>query len=534
MYRFSSRSSRHAKTVLEIFHDILSKEKLDKRDIGLIVDRIIVYENRIEIKLRDDVDALLRCDDEAQTEEIANFNGDTENIERTAEKYNSVVVQSAKNQADKVFRVNVINGGDPLEIYTDREGEVIFKKYSPIGELSAFAGQYAETLHKTCGLCVAICDRDSVIACAGIPRKEYSDKALSEALEGILEGRSLYHYAEGQEPVNGGTQLRLVAGAVLFRLMLNVALALVPAGNDDGQAMFFADPVTGAADEVIAPLIGVIEERFTRLKTLGADYAEEALTARIAGRPRPSRQPQQRTGKPSLLIDIQNNLKAQQSAGYKHWATIENLKRAAETLNFLTEHGISSYEELTERCNVPLRFGLPRLFQQGLHILAEGVVLPFLPLGFSIFRLQGGLPGGEFIHFGPEPLGGGQGYGVQPFQFPCRRLKPMTRTEAIKEFFKKAVLPVAIAGLLYCIFKSACIRNGELDLLWLWILCGLPFGIHRMCVWIVPGGSSLGGGAALFALNFIIGGLIGGFVLVWRLLVAAWYVPLTIYRLIVG
>ena len=88
------------------------------------------------------------------------------------------------------------------------------------------------------------------------------------------------------------------------------------------------------------------------------------------------------------------------------------------------------------------------------------------------------------------------------------------------------------AAVLY--FQSACIRNGELDLLWLWILCGLPFGIHRMCVWIVPGGGSLGGGAALFALNFIIGGLIGGFVLVWRLLVAAWYVPLTIYRLIVG
>ena len=66
------------------------------------------------------------------------------------------------------------------------------------------------------------------------------------------------------------------------------------------------------------------------------------------------------------------------------------------------------------------------------------------------------------------------------------------------------------------------------------LLCGLPFGIHRMCVWIVPGGDSLGGGAALFVLNFVIGGIIGGFVLVWRLLVAAWYVPLTIYRLIVG
>ncbi|MEE0301915.1 MAG: DUF6050 family protein [Blautia sp.] len=55
-----------------------------------------------------------------------------------------------------------------------------------------------------------------------------------------------------------------------------------------------------------------------------------------------------------------------------------------------------------------------------------------------------------------------------------------------------------------------------------------------MCLWIVPGGGSLGGGIALFALNFIIGGVIGGFVLAWRLIVAVWYVPLTVYRLIVG
>ena len=74
-----------------------------------------------------------------------------------------------------------------------------------------------------------------------------------EAVEQVLQVG-----AAGQEPVDGGTQLRLVAGAVLFRLMLNVALALVPAGNDDGQPMFFADPITGAADEVITPLIGVI------------------------------------------------------------------------------------------------------------------------------------------------------------------------------------------------------------------------------------------------------------------------------------
>lgn len=195
------RANRHAKTVLEIFHDILSKEKLDKRDIGLIVDRIIVYENRIEIKLRGDVDALLRCDDEAQTEEIANFNGDTENIERAVEKYNSVVVQSAKNQVDKVFRVNVISGGDPLEIYTDREGEVIFKKYSPIGELMDFAASYAETLYKTCNFPVAVCDKDCVIACAGISKKEFLDKKNSEEAEKIIENRSLYTHAPTKEKI---------------------------------------------------------------------------------------------------------------------------------------------------------------------------------------------------------------------------------------------------------------------------------------------------------------------------------------------
>ena len=94
------------------------------------------------------------------------------------------------------------------------------------------------------------------------------------------------------------------------------------------------------------------QERFTRMKTLGVDYTEEAITARIVGRSRPSRQPKHRSGKISLLIDIQNNIKAQQSAGYRRWATIENLKRIADTSNFLTEHGISSYEELLDRCEV--------------------------------------------------------------------------------------------------------------------------------------------------------------------------------------
>ena len=99
----------------------------------------------------------------------------------------------------------------------------------------------------------------------------------------------------------------------------------------------------------------------------------------------------------------------------------------------------------------------------------------------------------------------------------------MTRGEAIKDFFYKTILPVAAAALLYCIFWSACVKNGELDYLWLWILCGLPFGIWRLRLWIVPGGGSLGGGIALFALNLILAGIIGGFVLAWRLIVAVWY-----------
>ena len=96
----------------------------------------------------------------------------------------------------EIRRTMRIREGDPLEIYTDREGEVIFKKYSPIGELASFASQYAETLHKTCSLSVVICDRDAVIACAGVPRKDYTDKKLSDELEQVIESRSLYFYKD--------------------------------------------------------------------------------------------------------------------------------------------------------------------------------------------------------------------------------------------------------------------------------------------------------------------------------------------------
>ena len=91
----------------------------------------------------------------------------------------------------EIRRTMRIREGDPLEIYTDREGEVIFKKYSPIGELNSFAMQYAETLYKTADLPVAICDKDSIIACAGIPKKEFLDKRVSPAVEEVMQGRTV-------------------------------------------------------------------------------------------------------------------------------------------------------------------------------------------------------------------------------------------------------------------------------------------------------------------------------------------------------
>lgn len=75
--------------------------------------------------------------------------------------------------------------------------------------------------------------------------------------------------------------------------------------------------------------------------------------------------------------------------------------------------------------------------------------------------------------------------------------------------------------------------HGALDYVWRRILCGLPFNLHRMFLWIIPGGRSFDSGIAILAFNVIIGGVIGSCVLVLRLLVVAWYVPLTAYRLII-
>jgi len=89
----------------------------------------------------------------------------------------------------EIRRTLRIREGDPLEIYTEKDGEVIFKKYSPMGELSDFAGQICDSMSKATDGVAAICDRDTVIAVSGGSRRELLDKPISPALEQLMENR---------------------------------------------------------------------------------------------------------------------------------------------------------------------------------------------------------------------------------------------------------------------------------------------------------------------------------------------------------
>lgn len=204
--------NRIAKTALQIFRDILDKDKLDKGDLPLIVDRIVVFdgeEPHIDIELKADIAMLLEAGTltDEQLEEagyrgkVVNFNWDIEG------NLSATIVQTVKNQRDKAFGVNVICGGDPLEIYTTRDGEVIFKKYSLIGGLEDFAAQFCDTLSRNTDFTAAVTDRDGIVAVAGAGKRELLGKNLSPQLEQIMEQRSIYQYRSGQErlPVSEST-----------------------------------------------------------------------------------------------------------------------------------------------------------------------------------------------------------------------------------------------------------------------------------------------------------------------------------------
>lgn len=131
----------------------------------------------------------------------------------------------------EIRRTLRIREGAPLEIYTGKDGEVIFKKYSPVGELSEFAGDYAETLAKTSGFPICITDMDSVIAVSGVPKRELSDKKISQDIEKFMEEKTTFvckgtenkiiPVIEGSEKYNAGIVAPIVSegdtiGSVVF------------------------------------------------------------------------------------------------------------------------------------------------------------------------------------------------------------------------------------------------------------------------------------------------------------------------------
>ena len=221
------QAGRAAKTAMEVFGDILSKETLERNDLELLIERIDVFEDRLEIRLHSDVDTLLHVN---QGDIAVNFNSGTENSENT-------LIQSSKNHEDKVFRVNVISDGDPLEIYTEKDGGVIFRKYSPMGDLQEFAAQMCESIGSATGHIAAVSDRDSIIALHGAPKRELMDKPNSAELARLMEQRRNYLFHPGDTPVfaaDGEEKYRLGAASPILSQGDLMGCVMLLLGENDG------------------------------------------------------------------------------------------------------------------------------------------------------------------------------------------------------------------------------------------------------------------------------------------------------------
>ena len=224
--------NRAAKTALDVFRDILAKDALERTDLELIIREIKVFEDHLEIRLQSDIDALLHID---PSEDVVNFNSDIAELP-------SQLVQTASRHKDKIYDVHVISDGDPLEIYTEKDGEVIFKKYSPMGELSSYAAEICESLYKSTGGTVAVCDRDSMIAVSGGGKKELLEKPVSKALEEVMENR------RAVRTESGGRAPRPVESAEDYSIA--VAAPILAEGDVLGCVMFLSHPGSPAATDL--------------------------------------------------------------------------------------------------------------------------------------------------------------------------------------------------------------------------------------------------------------------------------------------
>ena len=230
-------ANRTAKTALEVFDDLLHKPKMERNDLELMIEKIDVFEDHLEVHLQADIDELLHCTAE---ENVVNFNSGIESAEKCR------IVQCSRNQKDKTFDVSVISNGDPLEIYTDREGEVIFKKYSPMGEMGTMAAELAEALARTAGMSCAVCDRDAVIAAAGSAKKDILEKSISPELEQMMEQRVICERGAdslGEIPLAGRDGYSVVTAA-----------PVIAEGDVSGCVAFVSDKEDAASSEVLLSL----------------------------------------------------------------------------------------------------------------------------------------------------------------------------------------------------------------------------------------------------------------------------------------
>ena len=128
--------------------------------------------------------------------------------------------------------VSVIGEGDPLEIFTDREGEVILKKYSPIGELGDFAKEYAESLFHALNRTALICDKDTVIAVSGGSKKEYMERPVHEDVERCMQDREKLVISAGQGEMQG-----IIDGDDPSRYTAQVIVPILSAGDAIGAVV---------------------------------------------------------------------------------------------------------------------------------------------------------------------------------------------------------------------------------------------------------------------------------------------------------
>lgn len=150
----------------------------------------------------------------------------------------------------EIRRTLKIREGDPLEIYTEKDGGVIFRKYSPMGDLQDFAAQICESIGANTGRIAAVSDRDSIIALSGAPKRELMDKPNSGELGKLMEQRKNYRYTPGDTP------LKVSEGSEKYHL--GVAAPILSQGDLMGCVMLLMDESTdpmAEADQKLAQTV---------------------------------------------------------------------------------------------------------------------------------------------------------------------------------------------------------------------------------------------------------------------------------------